>query len=244
MIYYFSGTGNSKWVAEQIASRTDDIAANITERSAVPSIDNQTIGIVFPIYAWGAPEPVLDFLKNLVGKPTFTFGVCTCGADAGDAMKKLCGLFPLNSSYSVAMPSNYIMGADLESNDVIVSKIVKAQEKLKTIEAQIISKQSVVDVNKGNLPWIKSNLANLGFNKFARSTKPFYVTDKCTSCRQCAQSCPANTIRIVDGKPQWSEKCYQCTACINLCPEKAIEYGKATPTRGRYQFKAYWNPVS
>ncbi len=133
---------------------------------------------------------------------------------------------------------------DVESDKVIVSKIANAQEKLKIIADQIISKQAVVDVNRGNLPWIKSNLANLGFNKFARSTKSFYVTEKCTSCRQCAKDCPANSIRIVDGKPQWSEKCYQCTACINLCSAKAIEYGKATPTRSRYQFKAYWNPVS
>jgi NAD-dependent dihydropyrimidine dehydrogenase PreA subunit len=244
MIYFFSGTGNSKWVADQLASKTDDIAVNITERPEVSSIANQTIGIVFPIYAWGVPEPVLEFVKKLVGKPAFTFGVCTCGADAGDAMKKLCGLFPLNMIYSVAMPSNYIMGADVESHEVVVSKIAKAEEKLKTIAGQVISKQSFVDVNKGNLPWIKSNLANWGFNKFARSTKPFHVTDKCTSCGECARNCPANTIMIIDGKPEWSEKCYQCTACINLCPAKAIEYGKGTATRSRYQFKEYWNPVS
>ncbi len=236
MIYYFSGTGNSKWIAEQIASKTDDIAVDMIECSTVPSIDNQTIGIVFPIYAWGAPEPVQDFVKKLVGKPNFTFGVCTCGAEAGYAMKKLCGLFPLNSIYSVAMPNNYVIGSDLESNEVIVSKIAKAQEKLKKIADQVISAQSVVDVNKGKLAWIKSNLANLGFNKFARSTKPFYVTGKCTSCRQCAKDCPAKTISIIDGKPQWSKKCYQCTACINLCPAKAIEYGKATCARSRYHF--------
>ncbi len=239
MIYYFSGTGNSKWVAEQIASKTNDIAVNMAECSTVPSIDNQTIGIVFPIYAWGAPEPVLEFVKKLAGKADFSFGVCTCGADAGDAMKKLRDLFPLNSIYSIAMPGNYIMGADMESNEAITSKIAKAKEKLKTIADQVISKQSVVDVNRGKLPWIKSNLANLGFNRFARSTKPFFVTDKCTSCGQCAKNCPANTIGIINGKPQWSEKCYQCTACINLCPAKAIEYGKKTSIRGRYQFKEY-----
>lgn len=237
MIYYFSGTGNSKWVAKQLASKTDDIAVNMVECSVVPSINNQTIGIVFPIYAWGAPEPVLDFIKKLAGKPAFTFGVCTCGADAGNAMEKLCGIFPLNSKYSVAMPSNYIMGADVENDEIIASKILKAKVKLETIAAQVLAKQSVDDVNKGKLPWIKSNLANFGFNKFACSTKPFYATDSCTACGQCAQNCPANTIRIIDKKPHWGEKCYQCTACINRCPVKAIEYGKATSLRGRYQFK-------
>jgi NAD-dependent dihydropyrimidine dehydrogenase PreA subunit/flavodoxin len=237
MIYYFSGTGNSKWVAEQLALKTNDIAVNITQHSEVISIANQIIGIVFPIYAWGIPEPVMEFVKKLVGKPAFAFGICTCGSEAGNAMKKLSRILPVNSIYSVAMPSNYIMGADVESDEIIASKIAKAQEKLKTIAEQVISKQSVNDVNKGKLPWTKSNLANFGFNKFARSTKPFYVTDNCTSCGQCAQNCPAKTIRIIDGKPQWSKKCYQCTACINLCPAIAIEYGKATATRSRYQFK-------
>ena len=67
MIYYFSGTGNSKWLAEQLASKTEDIAVNLIECSVVSSIDNQTIGIVFPIHAWGVPEPVLEFVKKLTG---------------------------------------------------------------------------------------------------------------------------------------------------------------------------------
>ncbi len=236
MIYYFSGTGNSQWVAMQLASKTNDIAVNIIECSVPQSMKDQTIGIVFPIYAWGAPEPVLEFVKKLAGEPAFTYGVCTCGADAGKAMDKLNDIFPLNSKYSIVMPSNYIMGEDVESEEIIASKIAKAKERLEVIAMQILQMQSVNEVNKGSLPWIKSNLANYGFNRFARSTKPFSVTDKCTTCGLCARNCPANTIKMVDGKPQWSEKCYQCTACINRCPVKAIEYGKATTTRGRYQF--------
>jgi NAD-dependent dihydropyrimidine dehydrogenase PreA subunit len=240
MIYYFSGTGNSKWIAEQLALKTGDLAVNMVECSGVLSIDNQTIGIVFPIHAWGVPEAVQDFVKKLVGKPAFTFGVCSCGDEAGYAMEKLNSLIPLNNRHSVAMPSNYVIGADVESDEIIASKIATAKDKVETIAAQVISKHSVVDVNKGKLPWIKSNLANYGFNKFARSTKPFYITDKCTSCGQCAENCPSKTIMIIEGKPKYlSEKCYMCTACINRCPAKAIEYGKATSPRSRYQFKEY-----
>ena len=154
-------------------------------------------------------------------------------------MEKLNSILPLNSMYSVAMPSNYIMGADMESEEAIASKIAKAREKLDNIAAHVIERRSVDDVNRGKLPWIKSHFANFGFNKFARSTKPFYATDKCISCGQCANNCPADTIRIIEGKPHWSRKCYQCTACINCCPEKAIEYGKGTIKRSRYQFKQY-----
>jgi hypothetical protein len=56
--------------------------------------------------------------------------VCTYGDEAGDAMENLSVIFPLKSTYSVAMPSNYVMGSDVESHDRIVSKITKAKEKL------------------------------------------------------------------------------------------------------------------
>ena len=236
MIYYFSGTGNSKWVAEQLALKTNDIAVNMVGLKVVPSTDGQTLGIVFPIYAWGIPEPVLEFVKRLHGLPAFTFGACTCGDEAGNAMQKLSRIIALNSSYSISMPSNYIIGSDVESNENIASKISKAKEKIETIAAQIIAKQSIHDVNKGQMAWIKTNLANFGFNMAARSTKPFYVTDMCISCGECAKNCPANSISLVDGKPRWGEKCYQCTSCINRCPTQAIENGKNTATRGRYKF--------
>lgn len=242
MIFYFSGTGNSKWVAEQLAAKTGDTAANLTKLTDIPSIQNQTIGIVFPIYAWGVPEPVLEFVKKLEGKPAFAYGVCTCGADAGDAMDKLNAIFSLNSSYSVSLPSNYVMGADIESDESIRVKIAKAKVRLDKIAGQITARQPVHDVSKGKFPWIMSNLANFGFNMAARSTKPFYVTDKCNACGQCVTDCPANTIRLVDGKPSWGAKCYQCTACINLCPTQAIQYGKGTAARGRYRLENYLEP--
>ena len=200
MIYYFSGTGNSKWVAEQLAIQTSDEAVNMIGCTDVAPVDGQTVGIVFPIHAWGVPEPVQEFVIKLAGQPGFTFSVCTCGDEAGEAMNMLNRLLPLNSSYSIALPSNYVMGADVESDDSIRSKTANAREKIKTIAAHVIARRSVHDVNKGKMSWVKSNLANFGFNRFARSTKPFHATDKCTSCGLCATICPANTISLIDGK--------------------------------------------
>lgn len=237
MIYFFSGTGNSRWVAEQLAAKTDDVALNIMENPVLPSLDGETIGIVFPVYAWGAPEPVVEFAKKLFGKPAFTFGVCTCGGEAGNAMQKFSAVFHLDSLYSIEMPNNYVMGSELESQASVSSKFSNAAKKLETIAAQVVVRQSVSDVHTGNLAWLKSNLLNIGFNFAARSTKPFFVTDKCISCGICARDCPANTITMVTGKPQWGTKCYQCTACINLCPTRAIQYGRGTAKRGRYSFE-------
>lgn len=42
MIYYFSGTGNSKWAAEQLAAKTGDAAVNLIGLSAPQALISPT----------------------------------------------------------------------------------------------------------------------------------------------------------------------------------------------------------
>lgn len=239
MIYYFSGTGNSKWVAEQLAVQTHDEATDLIKTRGTIKVEGLTIGLVFPIYAWGIPEPVKHFLNQLTGKPSFAFGVCTCGSEAGKAMDHLQNIWSMNSTYSVVMPSNYIIGAPTESEGSIHQKIAQATTQLQTMASQINDRRSVKAVTEGKFAEIKSSLVAPSFNRFARRTGPFFATERCISCGECVENCPAQTINLIDGKPHWGKKCYQCTACINGCPVQAIEYGKGTATRTRYLFKNY-----
>lgn len=241
MIFYFSGTGNSKWVAEEIAKKIEDKAYNISKLSELSKINEEKqIGFVFPIYAWGVPEAMEIFVQKLENVKTFTFGICTCGADAGIALKKLSEIYHLDSSYSIIMPSNYIIGEDLEDEDIILKKIDNAKKEIEIISNEIMQRKKVYRVNEGKMPTFKSNVINKGFNKFVRNTKPFYVKKEyCNSCGLCAKICPASTITLVDGKPVWNEKCYQCLSCINKCPKSAIQYGKKTEKRRRYNIEKY-----
>jgi NAD-dependent dihydropyrimidine dehydrogenase PreA subunit len=240
MVFYFSGTGNSKWVAQGIADTIRDIAYNISALADIPDIcAEQHIGFVFPIYAWGIPEPMRTFIKRLPKTNAFTFAVCTCGEDAGKALKQCSKLYHLDSSYSVTMPSNYIAGANLEDEKVIVDKITSAKNELAVIADEILEQKNVYRVHEGAFAILKTNLAHRGFNTFARTTKPFYATDPCNACGLCAKDCPAKAIKLVDGKPAWNSKCYQCLRCINACPQAAIQYGKATEARGRYNIQNF-----
>lgn len=240
MIFYFSGTGNSAWAARQLARLTDDTAFDITQLNELPDLaDARQIGFVFPIYAWGVPELMADFAKKLPGTKAFTFGVCTCGEDAGHAMKRFSRLYPLSSSYSLVMPNNYIIGSDTDSEEVILKKIASARETLKQIAGEILRKERVYRVHEGAMAGVKSYAANAGFNRFARSARPFFATDRCNGCGLCAQRCPASAISMKDGKPVWKAQCYQCLRCINACPRQAIQYGKGTEGRRRYTIWPY-----
>ena len=242
MIFYFSGTGNSRWAAEQIAALTGDEAVDISTLDQVPDVGRQSrIGLVFPVYAWGAPEPMLSFVQKLSRTDAFTFGVCTCGEEAGYAMKKLSALYPLCSSYSLVMPNNYIIGSDVDDDQTIQRKIDAASKQIQTLAREVLEKKKVYRVEEGSHAWLKSNLVNFGFNRFARSTKAFFTTDACNGCGLCTKHCPAGTITLVDGRPSWGKRCYQCLRCINECPKRAIQYGKSTEDRGRYTMEGYLN---
>ena len=243
MIFYFSGTGNSRWVAQTLASMINDTTSDISKIEAVSSLANENqIGLVFPIYAWGAPEPVVSFAKKLQQTGAFTFGICTCGADAGTALRKLSKNFHLDSCYSLMMPNNYIIGGtnmDVEKKENCIQKIKSASAALQIITQEITQKKPVYRVEEGAFPRLKSSIANWGFNHFAKTTKPFYATDACTGCGLCEKNCPAHTITLHDKKPVWDKSCFQCLRCIHECPAAAIQYGASTANKGRYTIQKY-----
>lgn len=240
MIYYFSGTGNSAWAARLLARLTGDEAYDITDLNELPDMDGaKQIGFVFPVYAWGAPEVMVKFVKTLPRSQAFTFGVCTCGSDAGLAMKQLSKLYPLSSSYSLVMPNNYIIGSDTDDEGEILRKITAARAELERMAQEIQRRERVYRVHEGGLAGIKSRFVNYGFNRFARSAKPFFAEDSCNGCGLCVRNCPAHAITLQEAKPVWAAQCYQCLRCINECPQQAIQYGTATAGRRRYTIRAY-----
>lgn len=240
MIFYFSGTGNSAWVAWQLAQLTGDEAYDITTLNKFPKMDSaKQIGFVFPVYAWGAPEIMAEFAKKLPKIQGYTFGVCTCGGDAGHAMKRFSKLYPLSSSYSLVMPNNYIIGSDTDDEGEIRQTLTAARAELARMVQEIRRQEPVYRVHEEALPGLKSGLVNFGFNKFARSAKPFFAEDSCNGCGLCAANCPAHAITLQNGKPVWAAQCYQCLRCINECPQQAIEYGKSTAGRRRYTIQGH-----
>jgi Pyruvate/2-oxoacid:ferredoxin oxidoreductase delta subunit len=243
MIYYFSGTGNSKWVAGRLAALTDDRAENIADLQKVSPAEvipaaGEPVGLVFPIYAWGAPRIVERFCKLLrIDGGSFAYAVCTCGDEAGNAMKRLKKVFPWQSAFSIAMPNNYIPMYDVDSEALAKGKAQKAEAQMQKIALSLRQKERIYSVHAGSMAGLKTSVISPMFNAFARSTKPFTAGDDCTSCNLCQKICPASAISMQNGKPAWVKKhCTQCMACISRCPQSCIQYGTGTKGRGRYVF--------
>ena len=76
MIFYFSGTGNTKWAASKLAAATredlisiapymreDDSSHNLAEPFILK--ENERLGFVFPVHGWRVPKLVREFICKM-----------------------------------------------------------------------------------------------------------------------------------------------------------------------------------
>ena len=63
MIYYFSGTGNSKYVAQRLAEALDDSAVSVSDNPIREIPGGEPVGFVSPTYFWGLPWLLADFVS-------------------------------------------------------------------------------------------------------------------------------------------------------------------------------------
>lgn len=238
MIFYFTGTGNSLYIAERIAAhmQTELISiAEIMKGKTFMLTENEPVGFVFPIYAWAPPGMVTRLIRQHTFGGGYTFAICTCGDEAGLGMEKLQKALgkKLDCAYSISMPNNYIVGFDVDPKDVEARKLQDAEETLKEIYAAVDTRQNIWHVERGRAAGLKSTLIAPIFNVFATSARSFRAKDTCTGCKRCEQVCPTANI-MANPTPVWGKDCTGCLACIHHCPVHAIEYGKSTEQKGRY----------
>lgn len=249
MIFYFSGTGNSLFVAKEIGKvQNEEIISISKEVNLNKEIyeynlkENEKIIFIYPIYAWAPPKRVIEFVGKLKFnnyKDNYISSVATCGKNIGNAMKCFNRTLKdkdlvLNSGFSIVMPNNYMLQGGVDTEDIINMKIDNALASLKEINNIINNREKdIFKITAGHVPFVTTSLINPLFNKNMINTRKFNVTEDCISCGICEKVCNNKCIKV-DKIPTWSEDCSLCLACINYCPKKAIQYGNSTKNKGRY----------
>lgn len=249
MIIYFSGTGNSRYIAEAFADKLDDeiVCANDLMKAGEKGsfTSSKPYVFVFPVYVSNIAKPFSDFLKKseFSGNSKAYF-IATAAGSVGTTSNgcieicKKTGLQFCGTQW-LKMPQNYIIYFKMTEPDECERRLADA---LKTVDEYVETIK-----NENNLSMEKESSISHGFTKFVEklyyglftTTKKFYAKDDCTGCGLCEKRCPINNIVMKDGKPEWQGKCYHCVACINSCPKKAIEFGNLTSDKPRYVCKKY-----
>ena len=46
--------------------------------------------------------------------------------------------------------------------------------------------------------------------------------EKCIGCGQCVSDCPADRLKLEEGKAVYTPECIQCGHCVAVCPVRAV----------------------
>lgn len=250
MIFYFSGTGNSKWIAEQLSGLLHEKLVFIPQAMRDSAMDyhvsgDERVGFVFPVYSWGPPPIVLRFIERLTlrsdKKNPYLYFVCSCGDDIGLTKQVFRDAIAAKgwscvAGFSVSMPNNYVLlpGFDVDSKEVEARKLKEAVPWAAEIGRLIEKRVTVFLYEEGRFPFIKTKIINPLFTKWGISAEKFHATDACVACKRCEKACPMNNVVMAGWKPVWGTNCTSCLACYHVCPQQAVHYGKATKKKGRY----------
>lgn len=233
-IYWFSGTGNSLSVAKDLAATMPGAELiPIAEAINRPPPAADTIGLVFPVYAFGPPAIVERFIETLdVAPESYIFSVCTCAVTSGSTLHYLSKMLrrrglELDASWIVKQPENYppLGGtpgpkAQAKTHAAAIEKTACIAEELRTRPHGRFEKASLFYRAGGHLAypafrWFERHRAD----RFFRADK------KCNGCGLCAEVCPVANVEMKEGRPVWLGHCEQCFACFHWCPQNAVQYG-------------------
>lgn len=245
MIVYFTGTGNSRYCAFQIAHSLNDEVIDcfsyLQSGCSAQLHSEQPWIFVAPTYGWQLPRIFEEFLRrsHFSGSHDAWF-VMTCGSEIGypePRIRTLCQALGLRCQgvFPVVMPENYIALFSAPEEAEARQIITAARPALERAISDITSGTPFPPQQPSLLDRLKSGPIHWLFYRFYIKASPFYAADSCIGCGKCVRDCPFCNIQLVDGSPVWGNQCTHCMACICGCPVQAIEYGKISRGKPRYQ---------
>lgn len=263
LILYFSGTGNTEYVAKNIQRKLACLTVDSDLESIETILPENCAGfdlliIGFPVYAGSSPEffrRFLNLLPTVSKKGIFVF--CTRAMFTGQAITEVDEQlsskgYILLDHQIVGMPGSDALPFMSKSSKYVQKALNKDYNNLREI-AEFVDRIAYVinEINQGKsvdsmwkqppkgiplLNKVFQLIWDLGYRFAEKKIKPkFRVDEKCVHCGLCIKQCPSRNISLKNGSIIFNTHCYMCMRCINQCPREAIQIGKGTMNKFRWK---------
>lgn len=225
MLFYFTATGNSLYVAKQLEEEPVSIAQAIHDTSKSYRADR--IGVVCPIFGHEVPELVRRFLTESQFETPYFYLILTYGNRHGGATelaKKLLVSLGITPAYInlVLMADNYLPAFDMNQQKALDKKV---EEQIGNIKRDLeAGKHFIPPVTDKDRAAHREYLAHRAAMPEDTFSHLYRITDACIGCEICAKICPEQCFTVEHQKSRWSpEGCITCMACVHACPMMAIQ---------------------
>jgi ferredoxin len=248
VVYYFSGTGNSRNVAQWLSAEArqhgiEPLLINIahTDRLHIEPPDPEALVVfVSPIHGFNYPPVMVNFIlrfpkgKNpvvlmntragmLIGK-WITPGLTGIAFLMAALVLRLKG-YAIRGMRPVDLPSNWISVHPGLNQRTVKYLHERNHERVTAFAKHIFAgKRSFKALREIIQDLLISPISVLYFfaGRFIIA-KTYYASGDCDNCGICIKGCPVKAIKQVDNRPFWTFNCESCMKCMGNCPKKAIE---------------------
>lgn len=225
MVFYFTATGNSLYIAKQIEEEPVSIPQVMRQERLEFSADS--IGIVAPVYGHEVPLMVKEFLEKSVFHTNYFYMILTYGnrhGGAAELAKKLCDACGISVNYInvIMMADNWLPGFDMDEQKKMDKQV---DENMAAILSDLAARRNriaeVTDADRAAHQQFLDRMKQMPPDAWQHLLR---VTDACVGCGICDKACPSASVRVTDGKAvHIPGNCQTCLACIHACPQKAIQ---------------------
>ncbi len=265
LFLYFSGTGNTDYVAHYLAR-------HLVRKRACPSVeielrsiewqpaeattDFDVLAVGFPVYGGDSPEFVQAYLARLPsgeGRGAFVF--CTKGAFAAGAVRRnfqrlaerdyvpLGGgsvLMPGTDGLSLVSKKSWMARKALEKDYDRPKDADRLADAMAAVLSDVVDGRAVEVLSQPPLSRLASTLSGRGLSLLYEATENYarsrvHSDERCKGCGLCARLCPVGNVEMVDGRPHFADNCLLCIRCLHACPQEALQIGSLTV--GKFRWK-------
>lgn len=255
LILYFSGTGNTYYCAKYLGERLSR-SGNAIDLYSVEDFPCEQAAQYdfliagFPVYAGNMPAIVRDCLGALPPAGTGRAGLfCTKALCSGNALRKASRLLAASGSRIVGCADVTMPGSDglafLPADSAFAKKMCGRDfSHIRPLDR--LAEKIERDGRAGDFPLVRMRtrpsgvVMDLSFKLCYAPVsrwiqKKFRADAHCVRCGLCERICPARNIRVTENGVAFGGRCMLCMRCIHQCPQAAIQIGRGTVGKTRWQ---------